>query len=164
MDSSHGYRILLDGYNIIKQHPQWSKLPLESARRELISAAASIKWPVALGCVKIIFDGRGNEPSQHRVSSKMAVCYAPDADAEIQQEIRALYSRCRLALVSNDRELQHTAKSHKARVYTVSWFLTSLSSGVKGRPLRHGPEEAEKTSVAAARRITEEFSKYWLKP
>ena len=163
MHASSSYRILLAGYNIIKQHPQWSKQPLESARRQLISIAASMKWPVALDCVKVIFDGQNNEPSQYHASSKILVCYAPIADVEIQQDIRALYNHCRLALVSNDRELQHTAKVHKVRVYTVSWFLKQASSRIKSGQLRHDPEGAEKTSVAAARRITEELSKYWLK-
>ena len=165
MYPSPGYRILLDGYNIIKQHPQWSKQPLETARRQLVSTAGSMKWPFPLDSIKVVFDGKNNEPSQYKTVSKVVVCYVPDADTEIQKDIRALYNHCRLALVSNDRELQHTAKSHKVSVYTVSWFLKQASSDsrVKSRQLRPDPEGAEKTSAVAARRITEELSKYWLK-
>ncbi len=164
MHSSLGYRILVDGYNVIKQHPQWSKQPLEAGRRQLINATASMKWPFPLDCIKVIFDGQNNEPSQYKASPKILVCYAPTADAEIQQDIRTLYNHCHLALVSNDRELQQTAKSHRVRVYTVSWFLKQASSrAVKNKQLYHDTDDAEKPSVAASRRITEELAKYWLK-
>lgn len=154
----------MDGYNIIKQHPQWSKQPLEPARRQLIQYAASFKWPVALDGIKIVFDADKQEPSQYQVSSKITVCYVPDADIEIQQDIRSLYGRFRLALVSNDRELQHTGKSHQVRVYTVSWFLSQAAAGGGAvNPKSRREEIDDKASASAARRITEELSRYWLK-
>ena len=163
MAASLGYKILIDGYNVIKRNRALSQLALEPGRRQLVAQASLIKWPVPVGSIIIVFDAKECEQTRHQVSEKVIVLFVPDADREIQREIRAQHPGQHYLLVSEDSELISTAKSHGVPCRDVSWFF---GRAVPQRAALKKISQAAKAgnlSDVAARKITEELSNYWLK-
>ena len=162
MPTSLGYKILLDGYNIIMRNPSWAHQPLEASRKLLVSRAAQMKWPVPVEGITIIFDAKGSEPTRYRPFEKIVTCFVPDADKEIQREIREKQPQRPCLLISDDAELKSTAKAHGVTIHTVSWFI-NLAPVSKGNRHPQFKEGGEKISITAARKITEELGNYWLR-
>ena len=162
MPPSLGYKILLDGYNIIKRNQSWSDQPLEAARKLLINRAAQMKWPVPVDTIKIVFDAKASEHTRHHPFEKVVACFVSDADREIQREIRAKHPRQPYLLISDDAELISTAKAHGVAIHAVSWFM-NVAPLSKGNKHKQPDEGAGKVSTTAARKIPEEMGNYWLR-
>lgn len=167
-----GYSILVDGYNVIKRHAPWSRLVLEDGRRRLIGLLQHARWPVPVTRIIVVFDTHDAEAGCHRMNDHVEVRFAsPSADAYLQDAIRALRAPARLLVISDDREILSTAKSHHAHWRHTSWLFEHAGSGAKSskpardpkRSSRHEPED-DHPSAGIARSITEEMAKRWLRP
>lgn len=159
MTGRSGYTVLIDGYNVIKQHRSWQHLPLEQARRCLIQWVEQRRWPVPISRAVVVFDGPAESPSITRASLHVRFA-SPSADADIQRTIRASDSPARLLIISDDREIIDTAKSHGALRYPCRW----LASAPRTRR-QADPPAPEKPSLpaATARQITDELATRWLR-
>lgn len=163
MRAARDYTVLIDGYNLIKRHAPWRRLALPEARHRLIELLGRTRWPVPTPRVIVVFDGTAEESAVHRSASHVEVRFAaPSADALLQELIRTSSAPSRLLVMSDDREILNTAKSHGAVRYSAQWVFDRLDPASQRR---HGVT-ADKPSLAAAdaRRITEELLARWLGP
>ncbi len=121
---SGDYVALIDGYNVIKQHPVWSQLPLHEARQQLVVVVQRTRWPVPVARVEVVFDSANQHPSRTQHVAHIQVSFAsPSADDAIQHVIRTSDRPQRLVVVSNDRAIVDTAKSHGAIQHSVAWLI-----------------------------------------
>lgn len=158
--SDSGYRVLVDGYNVINRSRAWADRPLELARHALMEWLSQTKWPVPVRHVEAVFDASQHLP---RASNRMGCVEArfavPSADAYIQHAIQASARPNRLMVISDDRAILHTAARYGTLRFSTSWLL-------RRRPLpsmRMGPanEERQPLTTAERHRITEELAKRW---
>ena len=167
MDSAQDYTALIDGYNVIRPQANWSPHQFAAARSRLIELLGQIRWPVPVVRIVVVFDAPDLHPKTLEWSSRLQVCFVgPSADSHIQETLRTSSSAQRFLVVSDDREILNTAKSHRALRYSVQWLLerrrpsSARTHGEKSD--RH--TSCEKPSLASARQITEELAKRWLSP
>lgn len=169
MPAATDYTVLVDGYNVIHQHPAWRRLPLQAARRQLILWLNGARWPVPVGRILVIFDSPDGQPGAGAGAVRVQFA-APSADAELQAQIRASRTPGRLLVVSDDLEILRTAKSHGAVRHSCRWLLSRPQASEPNSAARRGREGAGRRDdrgplpAASARRITEELAKRWLKP
>ena len=167
MSASQGYTVLIDGYNVIRRHAAWDRLPLREARRRLLELLARTRWPVPTSSVVVVFDGPGSDMSslQDTTPPLRVQFAAPSADACIQEAIRLSASPHRLLVLSDDGEILRTAKSHGAQRRSAQWLFQRSSQRTEGATARTRDEEPDKASLppGAAKRITEELATRWLK-
>ena len=158
-----GHHVLIDGYNVIKQHPLWMRLPLAQARNQLIAALQHTRWPMPVRDILVFFDGPARFDQASSRSGFVEVIFAsPTADEAIQQTIRDSPQPHQLVAVSDDRAIRDTAKSHGIACHSTTWLLersrpkqmSSLAPNSERPPLR--PTEI--------RRINEELAKRWSLP
>ena len=160
MSASQGYTVLIDGYNVIKRHAAWERLSLHEARTRLVALLGQTRWPVPVSRVMIIFDSPDPDGTSLQISNSLFVRFAaPCADAEIQHLIRTSSSPLRVIVMSDDGEILRTAKSYRTLRYPTKWLFEH------GSTTRRQPPESDKVppSAEAARRITEELAKRWLR-
>ena len=161
-----GYTVLIDGYNAIKRHAAWAKLPLSEGRRRLIELVQHARWPVPIASVTIVFDGHASEfPSQRTVGLLRVRFATPTADTDIMQTIRTSHSPDHLLVISNDGEILRTAKSHGVLRYAVEWLVEARVRAARpGQRIHDGHVEKPTPPAKTAREITEELAKRWLDP
>ena len=151
---------MIDGYNVIKRHPAWKRLPPLEGRQRLIQHVQSIQWPVPVAQTVAVFDAPSE--SSQTIHAALRLCFAPSADAWIQATVRASHAPSRLLIISDDREILDTAKSHGARCCPATWLI-ERRAGSPPRARRDTPS-AKDLPAGEARRITEELERRWLKP
>jgi predicted RNA-binding protein with PIN domain len=153
--SAAGAVALIDGYNVIMQHDAWSRLPLATARQRLVMAVARVPWPEPVARVDVVFDGPASDGPLPSGQPGISITFAtPEADTLIQAKIR--HAAGRLVVISDDREIVGTAKSHGVRCYAVAWLLERLAPAQpRGGPPVGGPSETDR------RRITDELTRRW---
>ncbi|HEX9780752.1 MAG TPA: NYN domain-containing protein [bacterium] len=161
--SRTGYDVLIDGYNVIKQHPAWDRLKLADARARVAAHASQAPWPFDVARVILVFDGPDTSsfPSGGRVTIQFA---SPSADAFIQRRIRSHSAPRRLVLVSDDGELIQTARVHASRRESCRWLLElgrSPKQG-RGRGVPEEPQDKPGPSTLPAQAITDELRRRWL--
>lgn len=161
---SHGRKIVaIDGYNVIYQHREWAVLTAEEARRRLISFVRDKTWPFAVARCYVVFDAK--ESSRLVPAEELIVQFAaPSADSYIRDLARASAEPGRLAVISDDKEIIHTAKVCHAKHFTARWFLEE-SFKKAGPPKGKASEEPGKSGLSALEslQITEEMAEYWLR-
>ena len=153
---------MIDGYNVVKRHPAWKRLPPAEGRERLKQHLQSIRWPVAVSQTVVVFDGPSDDAQ--RVTPSLQIRFAsPSADAWIQHAIRAHASPSRLVIISDDRDILDTAKSHGTLHYSSTWLIQPRAGA--GTPARRtAPSDKPDLPAAAARQITDELAKRWLRP
>ena len=155
------YTALVDGYNAIKRRPEWRRLTPTDGREHLLRRLETIRWPVPVRRTVVIFDGPSDEAARG-IGSNLDIRFARSADACIQEAIRSSASPSRLLIVSNDREILATAKSHGAHSYSIDWLFDHSGQAAPRQQARHAAPEKSSLPAADARRITEELAKRWL--
>lgn len=154
------HTILLDGYNIIFKKPLWRNLSAEAARLKLQTVADSARYPVAIHSIIIVYDAP--ESSRIAISPRCTVYYAaPSADSYIQQFIRNNANSMTISLITNDRELIGTAKSHAVQCYSVKWFLDLNHSNNIASSVTFIEKDKKSPSSREKRKINDEFEKRW---
>ena len=169
-----GYTVLIDGYNVWHRMPGARRDPAsESARRTLLEAVRTARWPDPVERVIVVFDGP--ETSRQPAARGIAVWFAPCADDAIRGHLRAHPDPRRCLVISDDRDISHTAAALGARRESVRWLLQRLAGSeephpklpTRDLPAPHPkkPSEARQAGLpaATARRITEELRARWLK-
>jgi predicted RNA-binding protein with PIN domain len=134
--------LIIDGYNLIKSTPDFSKkfINLTAQREHLIKILAS-NPKLRQRQVLLVFDGSGEKTETMKsAQGAMNIIYTKQhrtADDLIQQIIRRVKHPEKIKVVSSDREIQHTAKSHGAKVIESATFwknyFTKSSSKEKKR-------------------------------
>lgn len=159
MPPPSGYTAILDGYNIIKRHPQWAARPLVHGRQQLVEFVAQLRWPVRVGRILVVFDTQDPQPGGDYAVGSVAVRFAsPSADAAIQELLRTNPQPRYLLIVSDDREILQTARAHGARCCSSAWLWQARAT--TGRAA--APESKAGLPAAQARAITEELARRWL--
>lgn len=161
MGAAAGYTVLVDGYNIIKRHGAWARIPLGEARLRLVELLNRTRWPHVPSRIVLVFDGQSSGALLPKPSHNLHVHFAaPSADAYIQQAIRTSATPMRLLVISDDGEILRTAKSHGVQRASSDWLFAH------SRPAPQRTDDPpDKTALPAstARRITEELAQRWLK-
>lgn len=160
MKPSAGYTAILDGYNIIKRHPQWARLPLERGRQQLAGFLAGYRWPLPVSRVVVVFDSQAPQGGDYLVGAVTVRFASPSADAAIQELLRADPQPRRLLIISDDREILDTARAHGARCQSSAWLWQARP----GAAAAAAPEDKADLPAAHARAITEEMARRWLRP
>ena len=161
MNSVLGNTILIDGYNVIKRHPGWADISLLQARSRLIELLRHTRWPFPVARLIVFFDA----PEDHlaRIDSDkpaIEVRYAAaSADSAMQAFMRQAKQPERLVCISDDRAIQHTAKSHGSRLYPGRWLFEHRASS---HAAKQGDVGQKSLSAAQARMITEDLARHWL--
>lgn len=159
-----GYTVLVDGYNVIKRHASWAALPLAAARARLLDALGAAPWPVPVDRIIAVFDAQGaGLGSSERPGGRVAAEFARSADAALQERIRRHAHPDRLLVISDDRDILDTARSHGALRYPARWLTERGRTGPQ-RAGRDAASSCPSIPASAARRITEELAKRWLDP
>lgn len=162
MPQAPGYTAIVDGYNVIKRHPQWAAWPLARARQQLVGCLAQHRWPVPVIRILVVFDSQAPQPAGDYAMGPVAVRFAsPSADAAIQELLRTAPQPQRLLIVSDDREILHTARAHGARCQASRALWQA--PGRRSRAPGPSPEDKTGLPAAQARAITEELARRWLK-
>ena len=158
--------VLIDGYNVIKRTRDFDSLPLETARNRLIALLPLVRWPTTVSQIIVVFDAP--ESSRLSPSSKLAIQYAyPSADAFIRNRIQTGDERTRFIVVSDDREILHTAKVNGAVCYSTAWLMRQRAPGKQGSSPKRGDSgehDDRPLSGPREREITEELRKRWVEP
>jgi hypothetical protein len=160
---SPGIAVYIDAYNVILRHAPWRRLSLAARRAQLAALAAMARWPAPVERVVLVFDGpdAGGPGRAHRHGGVEMRFASPSADAYLQETIRASVHPERLLLITDDAEILRTARSHGVRFHSAAWLLGRAAPAHSTSEPAAGRAELP---AAAARRITEELAKRWLKP
>ncbi len=155
-----GYRVLVDGYNVIKQHPVWCRLPLANGRQQLLQALQQTRWPVPVARIDVVFDSAHPVDGLPAQTARIRVTFAtPSADDVIQRLIRQSEEPARVVVISNDHVIVGTAKSHGALHHSVAWLFE------RTHPPRAStaPEQESRrpVSVREMQRINAELARRW---
>ncbi len=153
---------IVDGYNVIMQHPQWRAIPVNQARRQLIAGLQRLRWPMLVETVEVVFDGSPGYPGEWLGGQGVRASFAGDADASIRRMIQESEAPERLIVVSDDREIVDTAKSHGSRGHGVRWLFERLASEAKAAQAdRPSPGPLTPTQISA---INAELRRRWKLP
>ena len=160
--SAAGSCVYIDGYNVIKRQALFEGLPLEAARKRLENFLARVRWPFPISAVHVVYDAP--EASVVRPSSRLTLRFAPSADLFIQEAARSTARSERMVVITDDREIQHTVRVNRGKVFPTSWLMErALPSTRSARVGYVRSEDAEKgLPPAEARSITEELRRKWL--
>ena len=162
-ERGRGYTALVDGYNVIKRHPAWTRLPPAEGRQRLKEHLLAVRWPIPVVDMVAVFDAPST--SMQRVASTLRICFAaPSADRWLQDAVRTNRTPERLLVISDDREILTTAKQHGARCHSTIWLLDRRRTTPAPRPHGGRISPAKNLSAGEARNITEELERRWLGP
>lgn len=158
--ASAGYQVLVDGYNVIKRHPAWRRMPLLQARQQLTNTLRLTRWPVPISRIDLLFDS-ARQPTDmpYQVDGIRVIFATPTADAVIQDAIRQNSNPGHLVVISDDREILDTAKAHGALRYSTRWLLERSHPHPPNSPLP-GTERTSLTSKET-RQINAELRRHW---
>ena len=157
------YTILVDGYNVAKQHPQWRSLSPARARQQLAAAIQHAKWPVPVARVELVFDGDPTvAPTGRRAGPVSEVFGLPSADSAIVGRVQRCASPDRMIVVTDDREIVRAARVAGARVESTAWLLGRLNAGAASirRPAARG-ETPPTLTPGQQQRINDELARRW---
>jgi hypothetical protein len=121
-------RWLVDGFNVLHvalggraREPWWG-----SEAREAVTARAAALGDASR--VVVVFDGPRPTPGPAEHAGRVAVVFAPSADAWLLREVRRAADPSRLAVVTADRRLADRARHHGARVVAPGAFLAACAA------------------------------------
>jgi hypothetical protein len=130
--------LLIDGYNVLNVVGIVARGPgpgnLERARLALLNFLAESLDPAELPRTTVVFDAREPPPGLPRQSLHRGITirFAPpdqEADAVIEELIRADSSPRRLTVVSSDRAVQRAARRRRAKaVASDAWYAEVIRS------------------------------------
>ena len=120
-------QIIFDGYNVIhaKNFPGRKRRSLEEQRDYLIHLVRQYAARKRVNCI-IVFDSKYPYSRQQKHYQRVQVRFSPahmEADQIIQEMIRQSKNPQMLLIISSDREIQHTAQIHGARILSSEAFL-----------------------------------------
>jgi hypothetical protein len=156
--------LLIDAFNVMFAHPRLGPLlrrDLETARHEFLLLVNQLRPPDATR-VYVVFDAHRDpgppEPagrSDHYSGSVHVVFARETADVWIQRRIHAHPEPRRLTVVTSDRAILDTVRSHGARHLRVSDFLRLQARR------RQAPEAAagDDKPVSSSRREIEDLER-----
>jgi predicted RNA-binding protein with PIN domain len=158
--------ILIDAYNVLYADPRLNALmrrDVERAREEFVAWVA-VRLPPESGLGVVVFDAMRDprpvtETGRAHTSMQrgLQIVYARDsADTWIRDRIRTHAQPALLTIVTSDREILETARTHGAGILRVSEFL-QLGSRQKQRLReirdREKPEHQSRREIAEWERL-----------
>lgn len=159
---------VIDGYNLIKQTPALNKDNLEDSRVALIKFL-NIHQPQGSGNnqVTIVFDGKEGNFYYAAASRSIEVIFSigQSADDKIRMLVEESAHPKTIVVVTNDREIQLSARQLKAQVRTVDEFLKKFNAAQKLKQKADKKNSADEKilSYSSEEKITEEMKRIWLK-
>ncbi len=157
---------LIDGYNLLHAlgwiDPSREAGDLRRARAALVRRVRRSLPAEEVAQTTIVFDASDAPPGapQEFRDRGLAVRFAAgyeDADAMIEELIRAAPDPQRLTVVSNDRRIQRAARRRKATPLGCEEWLDRIERGGPRRPPRKADESPPSQEKLAAEEVA-----YWL--
>jgi predicted RNA-binding protein with PIN domain len=159
--------LLIDGYNVLNVVGILGRGrgpgSLERARLALLNFLAESLDPGEVPRTTVVFDARQSPPGLPRQSLHrgITVRFAPadqEADAVIEELIRADSAPRRLTVVSSDRAVQRAARRRRARaVASDSWYAEVI------RSRRERQQASAETPDRPALPLLPEDVEYWVR-
>lgn len=159
--------VLIDGYNLLNAvgvlEPRRGPGGLQRARLALLNFLVESLDPVDVPHTTVVFDAREAPPGLPRVTDHrgLTVRFAArdeDADALIEELIRADSAPRRLTVVSSDHRIQRAAHRRRARAVDSDVWYAEI---IRQRRQRHqaAAEDAQRPHVP----LLEEDVNYWVR-
>jgi len=154
---------IIDGYNVLKQMPEYTRQKLKKGRDGLIKYLGR-KRPQGSprNRTVVVFDGKGNDgeallPKYLVAKYNIEIMFSSgeSADDAIRKLVKSSSNPRDVYVVTNDRELRLSVKDYGARPVYVKDFIRRTDTGDKGRK----PER--KLTPSEQIEITEEMGKIW---
>ena len=152
--------LIIDGYNLLYVSgigaPGAGDKSFQRSREKLIRFLARAIDPEELGRTTVVFDAADAPPGLPRTYDYdgMTVLFAaeyPDADALIEELIRADHAPRSLLVVSSDHRLQRAARRRRARVVdSDAWYAQACRQLHARRTARAAPPTKPTGNVSAA--------------
>lgn len=161
-------RLIVDGYNIIKQTPdlyERERASLEAARDALVAQLAEIHASSNLYTrITVVFDGQGGSgPSLQRGMGRVRVVFSrkgETADAMIIRLVRGDRQPRGIVVMTDDREVQRHVRASGAQTLSAADLLNEVPALRRPR-LRQEPPDKPDPAGESARRINEELKQLW---
>jgi predicted RNA-binding protein with PIN domain len=153
--------LIIDGYNLLKSLPDFFKKydNLHAQREHLIRILKS-NPKLRNRQVLLVFDGGGeNTQLMKSAHEKINIIFSNQhrtADDIIQKKIRQAKHPENIQVVSSDREIQHTAQSHGAKIIDSTTFWKNYN---KKSTLNVQPRNSVKNSD---RELSDKEVRKWL--
>jgi uncharacterized protein len=158
--------LLIDGYNLLNVAsvpvPARGKSSLEKARLALLNFLAESLDPEEVPRTVVVFDAHDPpwgvpRETRHKGLTVLFAAREADADALIEDLIRADHSPRRLTVVSSDHRIQRAAKRRRARAVDSDVWYAEV---VRARQERQ--QAATEGSERPAGPLPEEDVRYWM--
>ncbi len=120
---------LVDAYNLLFRSTK-KRGPLEQTRQQLIEELNEAVSKLNLQVI-LVFDGADKHFSHASRGhfNAVEVIYTPQgqtADEYISEEVIQSLKPAQITVVTNDRELAHRCKAHRAKILTLDQFISFL--------------------------------------
>ncbi len=155
---------ILDGYNIVKQIPQFVDCKLEEGRERLIRYLEEERPQGSLNNeVTLVFDGQVGAYHSHG-SSLIRIIFSENdsADERIKDFVEQSENKRTVIVVTDDKDIQYFAAAYGARFLKVSEFMkvdvdrVAVSNDGLADDVKH-------VSRSLEAKINAELEEIWLK-
>ncbi len=155
---------ILDGYNIVKQLPQFANCKLEEGRERLIKYLEEERPQGSLNNeVLLVFDGQAGVYHSHR-SSLVRIIFSENdsADERIKDFVEQSENKRTVIVVTDDKEIQYFVAAYGARFLKVNEFMkvdvdrVAIGNDGLADPVKH-------VSRSLEAKINAELEEIWLK-
>ncbi|MDE1920185.1 MAG: NYN domain-containing protein [Candidatus Omnitrophica bacterium] len=155
---------LLDGYNILKQVPDFDKLPLEEGRRALLKWIDTARPQGSVNNkVTVVFDGHSDQMGSMLQQEIRVIFSQGSADDAIKRMVREDQEIKTCVVVSDDKDIFLYARSLGARVMKVAAFTKGTASCFSRGEFSSGGSAAKNISLIRQEMINKELRRLWLK-
>jgi len=157
---------ILDGYNIIRQIPQFNDRKLEKERENLILFLETQRpQGSANNPVTVVFDGQPGVGGA-RVASLINVIFScgGSADDTIKDMVAQSEQRKATVVVTDDRQVRYYVRALGAKVLAVKEFFVKGANvpGRSGTGSEHAGSEHKGISKSLEYQINQEMKGIWL--
>ena len=159
--------LLIDGYNVLHIAGILGRGvgpgSLQRSRLAMLNFLAESLEPVEISRMTVVFDARNPPPGMPRVIDHRGITVRfaaqhDNADALIEELIRADSAPRRLTVVSSDHRIQRAARRRKARAVDADvWYAEVL------RRRRERQKSLPESAVRPAVPLLEEDVNYWIR-
>lgn len=158
--------LVIDGYNAIHKIPTLRKImkqSLKDARHHITELARKYqKMCGGIDKVYVVFDGKDKYKNiSYMASSNQIFSKTGDGDTEVIHRVHQLSRKYDVEVVTDDNFIKNNSRSYKARVTSVSKFITRLNKQQRHPAKKTICTTEDKIDQEIASKINEDLKKRW---